>query len=317
MPIIRTICSCTGLLGLLLGCAAETSNDANALGSNQQGIIDGKLACDPALDAVAAVVFRYAPYEYEEFYCSATLIGPRVALTARHCVTGDSGWHFDPDPDFKNYLVFGKSYDAPKQEVRITGFAAAPAGPGGLLGDGGRDMAVLYLEEAPKKIKPAKLGLFKESMLGTQFRIAGFGWTEDFTSGTKYEGVATARALEGDWYPLLFDGDYEAYDEWYWTDSALAAPSAEEEALWWAPGTYTLEPGYELLVGGLPGESVSCYGDSGGPLLLGKAAKKMTIYGVSFAGEASLSKACGQGSGYAVLNEEMLDFVEDAVDAAP
>jgi hypothetical protein len=80
---------------------------------------------------------------------------------------------------------------------------------------------------------------------------------------------------------------------------------------------FSLEPGYELLAGGLSGDAVSCWGDSGGPLFLGNTASNFTVYGVSFAGEGSISKVCGLGGGYAVLNEEMLAFVEDAVAAAP
>lgn len=302
-----------GALGFLSGCAIEAPTQED-VASTEQSIIDGQLATDPALDAVGAVVFRLAGYDFTDFYCTATLIAPKVALTARHCVTGDSAWRFDPVPEFSNHVVFGNTYESGKAEARIVSFVTAPPGPGGLLNDGGRDIAVLYLDSVPKGIKPVKLGHFEESMLGTQFRLVGFGWTENFTSGTKYEGVGTVRALAGDWYPLLFDNDFAAFDAWYWTDAALALPSAEEEALWWTPGTYSLEPGYEALVGGLAGESVTCYGDSGGPLLRGTSAKKMTTYGVSFAGEATYSKACGLGSGYAVLNDEMFDFVQGAVE---
>lgn len=322
-----------GLLGLVSGCSATSegtatskdtvasengSDDQVITASVEQEIVNGKLACDPALNAVGGVVFHFsdpAYGEFEEFFCSATLIAPKVALTARHCVLGS--YHFYPDPAFSNYVAFGQDAYAPQREVKISSFLAAPPGPGGLLNDGGRDIAVLYLEEAPKGIKPAKLGKFKDHMLGDTFRIAGYGQTEEFTSGTKYEGKVTARALSGDWYPLLFDNQYEAFDEWYWTDASLAAPSDEEEALWWASGTYALEPGYELLAGGLPGESVSCWGDSGGPLLKGKSANDLTVYGVSFAGEGSIATNCALGGGYAVLNPEMLDWVKNAVKAAP
>jgi len=115
----------------------------------------------------------------------------------------------------------------------------------------------------------------------------------------------------------LFNNDHAAFENWYWLDASLAAPSDEEEAAWWAPGTFMLEPGYELLAGGLPGESVSCWGDSGGPLALGNSAANFTVYGVSFAGEGSISRNCGLGGGYAVLNDEMLAFVQSAIAAAP
>lgn len=319
-----------GLLGLVSSCSAaggsaaggsaasEASGAEPVIASIEQEIVNGKPACDPALDAVGGLVFHFsdpAYGEFEEFYCSATLIAPKVALTARHCVLGS--YQFYPDPAFSNYVVFGQDAYAPEQEVKVTGYLTAPSGPGGLLNDGGRDMAVLYLEEAPEGIKPAKLGKFKSHMLGDTFRIAGYGQTEQFTSGTKYEGKVTARALSGDWYPLLFDNNYEAFDEWYWTDASLAEPSEEEQEVWWSSGLYTLEPGYELLAGGSPGEAVGCWGDSGGPLLKGKSANNLTVYGVSFAGEGSIATNCALGGGYAVLNPEMLDWVKSAVSAAP
>lgn len=318
MRIIYGACVVGGLVGLVSGCSLASNSTGEELGSVEQSIVNGdEVECDRSLDAVGGVVFHFSDPEYgefQEFFCSATLIAPKVALTARHCV---ETIYFDPDPAFSNYVHFGQDAYAPKREVKITSTFAAPPGPGGLLNDGGRDIAVLYLEQAPQGIKPAQLGKFKSSMLGKKFRIAGFGQTEEFTSGTKYEGKVTARALAGDWYPLLFNNDYAAFDEWYWTDASLALPSEEEEALWWTPGTYALEPGYELLAGGLPGESVSCWGDSGGPLLQGKSARELTVYGVSFAGEGSIATNCALGGAYAVLNTEMLAWVESAVAAAP
>jgi len=307
-----------GLVGVVSGCALQAPGDSKPATSTQQQIVDGVQTSDPALDAVGGIVFKYAPLKFQDFSCTGTLIAPKVVLTARHCVVGDPGWHFDPVPSFNNFVVFGDNVTKPEQKLKIKGYVTAPpSAAGGLLGDGGRDMAVLYLDKAPQGITPAKLGHFQASMLGTHFRIAGFGQTENFTVGTKLEGLATARALSGDWYPLLFNDDYAAFDTWYWTDASLASSSDEEEAAWWAHGTYMLEPGYELLAGGLPGESVSCWGDSGGPLFLGSSAANLTVYGVSFAGEGSVANNCGLGGGYAVLNEEMLAWVQSAIAAAP
>jgi len=311
---IRRACVLGGLFGLLSGCLQAESDAV----SSAQPIVDGVPTSDPALDAIGGIVFKYAPAHFEDFSCTGTLIAPKVVLTARHCVLGEPGWHFFPIPSFNNFVVFGKNVGKPEQKVKIKGYVTAPPSEaGGLLGDGGRDVAVLYLDKAPVGITPATLGHFDGAMLGTQFRIAGFGQTEAGPAGTKFEGLATARALSGDWYPLLFNNDYTAFDEWYWTDASLATPSAEEEALWWTPGTYTLEPGYELLAGGLPGESVSCWGDSGGPLFKGSSASTFTVYGVSFAGEGSIANNCGLGGGYLVLNDEMLAFVQNAAAAAP
>lgn len=306
-----------GLASLVLGCATQSPTDSGPQGSTQQQIVDGVPATEAALDAIGGIVFKFAPVRYQEFSCTGTLIAPKVVLTARHCVVGDPGWHFSPEPGYNNFVVFGDNVNKPAQKVKIKGYLTAPSGPAGLLGDGGRDVAVLYLDQAPQGITPAKLGLFQASMVGTQFRIAGFGQTESFTVGTKLKGLATARALAGDWYRLLFNNDFAAFETWYWTDASLAAPSDEEEAAWWAQGTFMLEPGYELLAGGLPGEAVSCWGDSGGPLFLGSTAANLTVYGVSFAGEGSIARNCGLGGGYAVLNDQMLAFVQNAVAAAP
>lgn len=306
-------------LGMVSGCSLQDGGDAGDLASRGQSIVFGSVTSDPALDAVGGIVFKLARFKINDFSCTATLIAPKVALTARHCVDSeDSGWHFFPLPSFNNFVVFGDNVTKPQQKVKIKGFVTPPPGPApGLLNDGGRDVAVVFLDEAPTGITPASVGLFEESMLGTQFRIAGFGYSESTGSGVKREGLATARALEGDWYPLLFDNEYAAFDAWYWSDAALATPSEAEEAEWWASGTYMLEPGYELLAGGLPGEAVSCWGDSGGPFFLGNTAADLTVYGVSFAGEGSYATNCALGGGYLVLNEEMLAFVEDAVAAAP
>lgn len=318
MGIIYRACVFGGLVGLLSSCAVAPDGASEDVGTVEQGIVNGEPACDRALDAVGAVVFHFSDpeidFEFEEFFCTATLIAPKVALTARHCV---ESFYFDSDPAFSNYVAFGRDAYAPKREVKIASVLAAPRGPRGLLGDGGRDMAVLYLESAPQGIKPAQLGKFKSSMLGRKFRIAGYGQTEAFTSGAKYEGRVTARALSGDWYPLLFNDDYQAFESWYWTDASLASATEEEEALWWSGGLYALEAGYELLAGGLPGEAVSCWGDSGGPLLQGRSARDLTVYGVSFAGEGSIAQNCALGGGYAVLNTEMLAWVRSAVEAAP
>ncbi len=69
------------------------------------------------------------------------------------------------------------------------------------------------------------------------------------------------------------------------------------------------------MAGGLPGEALGCYGDSGGPLFLGDSADTLTVYGVSFGVEASISNNCTRGGAYLVFNKTMLAFVESAIAA--
>jgi hypothetical protein len=291
----------------MLGCSAAPESLTESIDTEEESILDGTPTNSPTYGAVAALVVDIPEFEYYDVICSATLVAPTAAVTARHCTPWiDIALELGGTP----YLAFGPSGWAPDQLVPITSYVAAPASPThpGLLLDGGRDVAVAHLANAPTGIVPAKLGRFNKNMLGDEFQIAGFGISD--TSGyygDKFLGAGTIRALSGQWYSLLFNGDKQAYLDWYFTDAATV-PTPEEAEEWW--NIYNLEPNYEVLAFGLPGESTSCFGDSGGPLLQGKKAKNLTTYGVSFATENVFSTICGLGNGYAVFNQEMLDWVE-------
>jgi hypothetical protein len=213
------------------------------------------------------------------------------------------------------YFGFGFDMLMPDQLIPITGYTAAPPAKQetrGLLKDGGRDIAVAYLSTAPENVIPARLGRFDEDLLGKQLQIAGYGMSDSWgTYGMRFVGPGTARAIAGRWYPLLFNHDKQAYLEWYWTDSAGAEPSDEQAEEWWK--SYKLEAGFELLAGGLPGEALGCYGDSGGPIFVETKAGGLKVVGVSFAVEASIANICDKGAAYLVLNERMHDFVKHAL----
>jgi hypothetical protein len=281
------------------------------LGTTTQAIIDGELAPGAEFAAVGALVYYEPGVGVLDTFCSGTLIAKKAIVTARHCT---------PSIDLANEagvvpgFAIGPDAFNPTQVVPITGYVTAPPSPdgAGLLLDGGRDIAVAYLESRPTDVKPAKLGEWDDELLGHRFTIAGYGINNpNFFYGERYSGKVTARAIKGRWYKLLFDGDYEAYHDWYFTDSAAAQPSEEEAVEWW--DIYRLENKFELLAGGLPGEAVGCFGDSGGPLLKGKRANDLTTYGVSFATEATISTVCGLGGGYLVFNRKILRFIDDAL----
>lgn len=323
MTLIRTslgllVLACAG--AALAGCSLGTGDSGTAAVDGAQPILGGALAEDPKYAAVGALAIEYdlGPDEPPAYYpiCSATLVGSKAVVTAKHCTEALAA---EMASGFPPRFVLGPDAWVPEQVVPITGWVEAPASEDhpGLMLRGGRDLAVAYLSAAPEGVEPAKVGHFNQAMVGRQFEIAGYGESDLYLAewgftipGYRFVGLATARALEGRWYELLFDGDKQAYLDWYFLDAVTASPTAGEAEAWW--DLYQLEPGYELLAGGLEGEAVGCYGDSGGPLL-SITKNKLTVYGVSFAVEASIANVCDHGSAYLIFNAKMRDFVRDAV----
>jgi hypothetical protein len=302
-PMFLFACAQSGVAG---------EEETESLGAASQAIINGNPTVGAEYAAVGALVYYYPEVGVLDVFCSGTLVAAKAITTARHCTPSiDLAIESGLVPAF----AIGPDAFNPTAVIPITGYVNAPAAPGkekGLLMDGGRDVAVAYLESKPAGVKPAKLGLFEDKMLGSKFDIVGYGVSNpEYFYGQKFAGKATARAIKGNWYELLFNGSYKAFRNWYFTDSPSAVPSEEEARAWWKD--YKLENKYELLAGGLKNESVSCFGDSGGPLLKGNKASNLTTYGVSFATEGSIASVCALGGGYLVFNKKMLDFVEDAL----
>lgn len=295
----------------LVACSEGEQLTEQRFGESDQAIIGGAPADATKYAAVGALVYSFPDVGVLDVFCTGTLVAKKAIVTARHCTPSID---LALESGLVPAIAFGPDAFNPTQLVPITGYVNAPPSPDGkgLLLDGGRDVAVAYLASAPTGLKTVKLGRFEDDQLGKKFQIAGYGWNNaDAFYGQLFSGNVSARALKGKWYELLFDGDYEAYLEWYFSDSPSAAGTEAEAKEWWK--IYKLENKYELLAGGLPGDAVGCFGDSGGPLLRGNKANDLTTYGVSFATEASISRGCDLGGAYLVFNKKMLDFVEDAL----
>jgi len=325
MPLFMTLAGATTLLGCALD--AGTTSDAPAgdqFETHKQAIFGGELTDGATYEAVGSLAIRIVfedvpgepPFIYHQPFCSGTLIGNKAVLTARHCTEAANQYISD---GLEVVFAFGSSGWDPEQAVQIVDWKEAPPSPThpGLLLDGGRDIAVAYLAEEAIGIRPAKIGLFKEKQADDELVIVGYGRTDYFfdeigyyEGGYKLSGTTTGRALGGPWYSLLFNGDYDAYLQWYFADAVTGSPSEEEALEWW--NIYNLEPGYELLAGTPGQEAFGCFGDSGGPLAIAKK-NKFTVYGVGFATESSQSTDCTGGSAYLVLNQEMHAFVRKAL----
>lgn len=319
MIIRQTSLRVAALLGVAVSaaCAQQAGDEQTQdIGTSPQPIISGQPATQATYAAVGALVYYYPEVGVLDTFCSGTLVAPKAITTARHCTPSiDLAIESGLVPAF----AIGPDAFNPTAIIPITGYVNAPraaSSVNGLLRDGGRDVAVAYLTSAPAGVTPAKLGLFEKKLVGTAFDIVGYGVSNpEYFYGQKFVGKATARATAGKWYPLLFNNKFEAFKSWYFTDSPSAQHTEAEAKAWWQD--YKLEEEYELLAGGLTGESVACHGDSGGPLLRGTRASALTTYGVSFAVEGSIASACAMGGGYLVFNSKMLDFVKTAISAKP
>jgi len=302
--------------GSLSACSEAAGDPPEQAAETTQAVLGASPAIGDKYAAVGALVegFEYPGYGIIAFnaFCSATLVGSQQIVTARHCTPLiDSPTY----PELSVYFAIGDNAYFADQYIPVTGYEAAPPskhGHGGLLLDGGRDVAVAQLASEPEGVVPAKIGQFQKYMLGKKFEIAGFGRNDDQNDGARYAGLVTARQMHGLWYSALFQHNPWEYWNWYWTD-AMTDPTWKEGREWWR--TYRLESNYELLAGGLEGEALGCFGDSGGPLMRGRNAQELTVYGVGFASEASKSKVCDLGSAYLVFHEkDIMRFLDRALD---
>jgi hypothetical protein len=109
----------------VLGCSAapETLSD-EPLGTDEEAILDGSPTSSPTYGAVAALVVDIPEIQYYDVICSATLVAPQAAVTARHCTPWiDLALELGGTP----YLAFGPSGWTPEQLVPITSYVARVA----------------------------------------------------------------------------------------------------------------------------------------------------------------------------------------------
>ena len=208
--------------GLTLVSCAESEDFPQAPPPDVQGVlselIGGVEANSPALDAIGilGVTSTYVDcYSGQRItqdrpVCTASLIGERTVLTAKHCVEGLGGGGYDSAP----FFALGPDATHPTRKIEIIDVERSPVDYGG-FNELGRDVAVVHLASSVTDVRPLRYAPLLPTAVGSRYGAIGYGiQNNSYVSGTRRAGNVTVNALEGRVYELIF-GSFEAYREWY------------------------------------------------------------------------------------------------------
>jgi hypothetical protein len=297
-------------LALLAACADEHGALGDVrYGIAQEPIIGGFLADEDLYDVTGALVAVHA--DEELVFCTATLIGPEVIVTAKHCAKA-----FVELERAGSVIEWRTGADAlsPASRLRVVATQSAPGDVGGYVGEG-RDVAVALLEQ-PVASEPVELAPLDESWLGRSLITLGYGVfsPSGASDGRRRVGRETVSALSGRVHEALF-GDFESFVEWTMTrqstdaDLIATTPADEVDVLRTQYELALLFDGHEAVGGGAAEDSLTCRGDSGGPLLGVNADGRFVSHGVISGGPDSVRSECEFGSVYATFGPVTLPFL--------
>jgi len=261
----------------------------------------------PGGQALAAVAYLYGGVQTN---CTATLIAPKLVLTAKHCAPAVSIYFRLGTPERFEVSVV-RRFDAKRD---TGGFAEL-----------GLDLTVLELQRPVTNIEPMKVlsGALPEIAVGARFGAVGWGGHTNrlvyYDEGSEWVGTLMLQGTRGAPFLQRFgseQGIYEAAlrarlgDRYtpLFPENARRRNEAKKLA------AFQLEEGAEALLGTAEGDSAICHGDSGGPLIV-RIGDELAVGGV-VSGVAYVGSVCGLlGALYTVLGPEAQALLDSAAAA--
>jgi Trypsin len=301
------------LSSLLTACG---DTPAEQVGSTGFAIVGGVVAPSPELDHTGALVRIDRSTMTTSVLCTATLIAPSTAVTAKHCIGPLAAFEHLGD---EVAWVRGPNVHSPEQRVRIAATEVPePKVEGGALGIG-FDVALVYLAE-PVDVTPAVPVAFDRSLLGASMVTLGYGMPAARLppDGLRRIGRETVVAVDGLVYEILY-GNFDRFLE-----AALSGSHEDLDMVPIADGSSTADDlqavyeqtalieGHEVITRTLPGNTRGCRGDSGGPLLSVGLEGEWRLHGVLSGGPRSARAECDAGQVYATFGPQMFDFIRRA-----
>jgi hypothetical protein len=303
------------ILALALVAACGDRSDP-AVANDAAEIVGGFDVPSKVFDAIGTIGLRDPAGTYQHF-CSATLIAPKLVLTAKHCAL----WFYQDEWQLPTklvnvahvYFAIGSDPQNPKRVVEAVAADLAPGLFGGFTGYGS-DLAVLHLAEAIDDVTliPVAGSDIAAAELGAQFTVVGFGTLTKY-EGKRQSGTATLRALSGTSFELLLG----SYDRFYMNVASFFPD-------WWLKNnepkikelyTTTILEKREAWVNREAGDGQPCRADAGGPLLrVSRRAEGATreIAGVISGGWISHDATCDFGRFAAVIGNEARAMIATA-----
>jgi hypothetical protein len=253
--------------------ACGRAPDAELPADESSPIVGGFDAKAAVYDSVGALVVRQPDGSIQPF-CTATLIGPKLIVSAKHCFL------LTPRAAEVSFAI-GYDASAPRRLVRLVN----PEWERGEVGESitvlGADVAVARLAEAVTDVEPLRTGVTTAADIGKKFLAVGYGmnvtllydpanpppWPTGAVSGRRKAATRALRARDGQYWPLVYPS-YEVFREAYRASvpESAASPDFEQSAQKEWDGT-RIRPDYDLVFGAPSGEGQACSGDSGGPIL--------------------------------------------------